>query len=90
MYTGKSGTQMSENQESGLDQYFGNTNTHKPMNVIAEYPIHEKKDTRYIMIFATAIYTVTCIAIEHSNIKHTCALVPFILQHICMQAIPET
>ena len=63
MYTGKSGTQMSENQESGLDQYFGNTNTHKPMNVIAEYPIHEKKDTRYIMI-ATAIYTGTCIAIE--------------------------
>ena len=46
---------MSKNQESGSDKYFGNTKTHKPMNVIAEYPIHEKKDARYIMI-ATAIY----------------------------------
>ena len=54
MYTGKSGTQMSENQESGSDKYFGNTNTHKPMNVIEEYPIHEKKDTAHIII-ATAI-----------------------------------
>ena len=42
MYTGKSGTQMSENQESGSDQYFGNTNTHKLISFIAKYPIHKK------------------------------------------------